>query len=770
MTARRTALFVNPPLALGDDFIDYPYFASWGLLASAALVARAGWNVRVVDSFAQPGSARHPDGPGRWLLGTTNEELLAALPDAAPDAVVVGNTPFLRAWRPDPRTPALVAALRERYPDAPLVLADCHFGGMHVMGYEADRVFAALPGLDAIIRYAGDETFSAPERLLALRASGRCLDEPARPWPHGHAPPFPLIDAIDTRHLRRFVASCFADGRWSNPFGADGFTLPLMTSGGCVHRCVFCASNPGWQLTGRKPYRAVPLRALEDWVYLLAKGLGAKKLFVMDEIANLRPDFEELLALFDRFDLRYDFPNGVRADYLKDTAIERMAGRVTLLSVSVESGNAGALQGPIGKRLDPKEVERVARTAQRAGVPLLVHYIVGFPWETRADVLETLGYARHLWETYGAQPAVQYATPLKGTPLHDQCVELGLADADGADSTDGSLFQHRPAFVPPAIPQGWLESAVSALDDMVRASRERKVIFNLTYSCVNNCEFCATGDRIRKFVAWPRVQRILKEHRADGIRSLDIDGGEPTLHPHLLDAIRFARELGYGQVNVTTNGRKLGDAAYTQRLLDAGLTSLLVSLHGPTADVHDRVTRAPGSFEETVAGIRTAVSLVPAGVELGVNITVSRTNVEHLDAYADLLWELGVRKTNYQLLTPFGNAQADIVPPPEQAAAAVRRVLERYGDRMRLYVVNGQPCLFPGLERYVLADLQKLGRTMVFVWDEQVNLYSYLGERRVRVPQCDGCPHSLSCGGFFDFGRDYAPPVPVGAEGVTVAG
>lgn len=763
MTRRHTALFVNPSLYVGVDFIDYPYFANWGLLASAALVAHAGWNVRVVDSFALPGSARHDDGPDRFLLGVPNEDLLRALPgpDGAPDAVIVGNTPFLRAQRPDPRTRELVAALRTRWPSVPLVLADCHFGGMHVMGYEPDQVLAALPGLDAIIRYAGDETFSHPERLLELHGSGRCLDEPARPWTAGHVPPMPLIEAIDTGRLRAFVRSCFADGRWSNPFGVDATTLPLMTSGGCVHRCIFCASNPGWQLTGRKPYRSVPLAALEHWVYLLARAFGAKKLFVMDEIANLRPDFEEVLALFERHDLRYDFPNGVRADYLKDSAIERMVGRVKLLSVSVESGSAGALQGPIQKKLDPAEVERVAATCARVGLPLLVHFIVGFPWETREDVLETLRYAWHLCESYGAQPAVQFATPLKGTPLHDQCVELGLATEEGADSTDASLFQHRPAFVPPAIPEGWLETAVGALNETIQASQERKVIFNITYSCVNNCEFCATGDRIRKFVAWPRIERILREHRDAGIRSLDIDGGEPTLHPKLRDTVALARELGYRQVNVTTNGRKLGDEANARALLDSGLTSLLISLHGHTAAIHDLITRAPGSFDDTVAGIRTALRVLPESVDFGVNITISKNNVEHLQEYADFLWDMGVRKVNYQFLTPFGNALLDIVPPPEQAAAEVTRIIERYGERSTIFVVNAQPCLFPGLERYVLADLQKLGRTMVFVWDEQVNLGNYLGARRVQVDQCATCPYSVSCGGFYDFGRTYAPPVPV---------
>src|SRR4029077_13710967 len=52
-------LFVNPPLVLDADFIDYPYFANHGLLACAGLAARAGAQVEVYDAFALPGSGRH---------------------------------------------------------------------------------------------------------------------------------------------------------------------------------------------------------------------------------------------------------------------------------------------------------------------------------------------------------------------------------------------------------------------------------------------------------------------------------------------------------------------------------------------------------------------------------------------------------------------------------------------------------------------------------------------------------------------------------------
>ena len=36
-------LFINPPLVLEDDFIDYPYFANHGLLACAGFSTVRRW-------------------------------------------------------------------------------------------------------------------------------------------------------------------------------------------------------------------------------------------------------------------------------------------------------------------------------------------------------------------------------------------------------------------------------------------------------------------------------------------------------------------------------------------------------------------------------------------------------------------------------------------------------------------------------------------------------------------------------------------------------
>ena len=114
-------LFLNPPLVLEDDFIDYPYFANHGLLACAALAARSGADVSVHDAFALPDSGRHRRARGGWILGVDHDEFVATLPRDRYDVVVLGAPVFLRIEAAHPETRQLIAALRERFPRAVLL-------------------------------------------------------------------------------------------------------------------------------------------------------------------------------------------------------------------------------------------------------------------------------------------------------------------------------------------------------------------------------------------------------------------------------------------------------------------------------------------------------------------------------------------------------------------------------------------------------------------------------------------------------------------------
>ncbi|MCA9710285.1 MAG: radical SAM protein, partial [Myxococcales bacterium] len=185
---------------------------------------------------------------------------------------------------------------------------------------------------------------------------------------------------------------------------------------------------------------------------------------------------------------------------------------------------------------------------------------------------------------------------------------------------------------------------------------------------------------------------------------------------------------------------------------------LLFSVHGPDAKIHAQQVGVAEAFEQTVEGIGHCVRLRPRGVELGMNITLTKGNVAHLAAMGELCWSLGLRWMNVQFLTPFGRATRYVAPDTADAAARTRALIDAWAGRMKIQVINLPYCFLPGYEEHLQGDLAKLSRHMVFVNNETVNLAEYLAQRRTPKAVCGPCPHASFCGGFYELDDVPEPP------------
>jgi MoaA/NifB/PqqE/SkfB family radical SAM enzyme len=377
--------------------------------------------------------------------------------------------------------------------------------------------------------------------------------------------------------------------------------------------------------------------------------------------------------------------------------------------------------------------------------------MIGLPGEHAEEINQTLERALDLYDRFGAWPAVQFATPLPGTKLaHGRALPI-------VDDW-GPCFQTRPT-QPEAIDAETLAAFRRTFDARLAASRgPEKLVMNVTYVCNNHCTFCAVGTRTQVDGHPPRQREYLELYRERGVTMVDFDGGEPTLNPELLPLIREARRLGYERVHVTTNGRRCAYEPYARALVGSGITTLAFSVHGADARTHAQQVGVAEAFEQTIAGIRHCVLHAPPGVELGMNITLTKGNHRQLDAMAELAWDLDLRWLNIQFLTPFGRATKWVAPDTQAAARIAMDVIDRWRDRMKIQVINLPFCFMPGYEEHLAGDLAKLARHMVFVNNETVNLAAYLAERRTRKPVCASCPHASFCGGFYELEDVPEPP------------
>jgi MoaA/NifB/PqqE/SkfB family radical SAM enzyme len=115
------------------------------------------------------------------------------------------------------------------------------------------------------------------------------------------------------------------------------------------------------------------------------------------------------------------------------------------------------------------------------------------------------------------------------------------------------------------------------------------------------------GEMKRKLpvIGFDRFRSVLYQIRNDGrFRNLILSGAEVTTCSDLGEYVQFAASLGwFKKIQIQTNGRRLSDKRYLKHLIDCGVNEFFVSIHG-LAEIHDAITRIPGSHRETIDGLK----------------------------------------------------------------------------------------------------------------------------------------------------------------------
>lgn len=276
----------------------------------------------------------------------------------------------------------------------------------------------------------------------------------------------------------------------------------------------------------------------------------------------------------------------------------------------------------------------------------------------------------------------------------------------------------------------------------------RRLDLKVGFACNNRCVFCAQGEKRKVCGALPYARlldQLVQGRRA--CRGVVFTGGEPTAHKNLLRLVRAARELGYSSIQIQTNGRMLAYRKAVDALVLAGATEFSPSLHGATAEVHDVLTRADGSFEESVAGIDNAVR---SGAYVVTNSVITRQNQDTLPELVRLLVGLGVRHAQLAFVHPVGTALErfdEVVPRLSelvQPLAAARAVAIEAG--MKLVTEAVPLCFLAGMQD--LAVESSIPETTVVDLDGALDYSDWrVHEGKLHGPPCAGCALAQRCEG-----------------------
>ena len=154
-------------------------------------------------------------------------------------------------------------------------------------------------------------------------------------------------------------------------------------------------------------------------------------------------------------------------------------------------------------------------------------------------------------------------------------------------STDPEFFKRLESMYPGrdfVIPKDGLhEHGTSS----IKYGRGAVLTIDLTNRCNMMCNPCFMDANQVGYVhelEWEDVKKLLDDAASIKPRrqlSVQFSGGEPTLSPHFLPAIRYAREIGYFSVQCATNGVRFAqDAEFAREAAEAGLRFAYLQFDG----------------------------------------------------------------------------------------------------------------------------------------------------------------------------------------------
>lgn len=296
----------------------------------------------------------------------------------------------------------------------------------------------------------------------------------------------------------------------------------------------------------------------------------------------------------------------------------------------------------------------------------------------------------------------------------------------------------------------------------------------LTFRCQNNCVHCyAGGPHETVELNAEEWKRVIDRLHNIGVFILTFTGGEPTLREDLVELQVYAQSKGM-VTGLVTNGRRLKDKSYSEGLDKAGLDFVQVTLESHKPKTHDLMTAAKGSWKETVAGIRNAVS---SHMYVTTNTTLSKYNAGDFLDTMDFLKELGVAAFGCNSLIYSGKAgevAEEFALPLETLNVLLPKIRDKANqlglkflwytptqycrfDPVKLGLgvksctaANINMCVGPNGDVYPCQSyFESLGNILKDDWQKIWNsqLAVSIRNREYAEPKCKDCPQLQICGG-----------------------
>ncbi|AKG92299.1 radical SAM protein, BA_1875 family [Geoglobus ahangari] len=193
------------------------------------------------------------------------------------------------------------------------------------------------------------------------------------------------------------------------------------------------------------------------------------------------------------------------------------------------------------------------------------------------------------------------------------------------------------------------------------------IFWELTRACMLACKHCRAKairkrhpDELTTEEAFGVVDQITEFGQPYPL--IVFTGGDPLMREDVFDIVEYATSKGI-RAAIAFSGTKLATRERLERLKDAGISRIAISLDGSTPEIHDHFRGVTGTFETSLEIIETAREL---DISRQINTTVTTFNIKDLPNIARIGIENEVALWDVFFVVPTGRAKAEYMPTAQE--------------------------------------------------------------------------------------------------------
>lgn len=359
----------------------------YGIYLLASVLGREGHTVTIIDLIAQ----------GSRDLSAHLGTILSS------HLIGIGSSSL--SW---PTAKACIDDIRKFSRDIPVVL-----GGIHATMF--DRYVLSTTGANFVIR--GEAEAALPRLCRALESGGSPEDIPGLTYKRisGKIVRNPAAPKLSAGEIAKFPLPDYSQ---IPPGVYTG--LGIESSRGCPFDCIFCSTSY------RRSWRGLSPRDFVDRVeQILPHRPRTTHGFIQiidDEFTVQTKRAIDICHEFKNRGLRLDIVFDARAnDLLKEDFVAAVLPYAQQFLVGAECGYDEGLR-KIGKKTSTAMLVEAARILKKSGLASKADFsfVIGLPWETKAEVLKTVRFGFDLYSRFGVRVLLQWYCQIPGSRLWEE--------------------------------------------------------------------------------------------------------------------------------------------------------------------------------------------------------------------------------------------------------------------------------------------------------------------------------------------------------------